>query len=223
MRIDLVILVTILGSLVCQAKAPDPMVRIPSGAYVPLYSKNALKVSVESFRLDAQAVTNAQFLAFIKQYPQWRKSQVKRVFAEKNYLNHWSGDLNEGNGNILNLPVVNISWFAAQAYCESKGKTLPTVDQWEYVASTDLRDTVVKMQLIEFWEWTLDFNTAMVSGESRGDSDVEKNLYCGGGAAGANDFKDYAAFMRYAFRSSLKAAYTTANLGFRCAKGKDQL
>ena len=29
---------------------------------------------------------------------------------------------------------------------------------------------------------------------------------------------NYAAFMRYAFRGSIKANYTTKNLGFRCAK-----
>lgn len=68
------------------------------------------------------------------------------------------------------------------------------------------------------WEWTLDFQTALVSGESRGDSEINKALFCGGGSVGASDYKDYAAFMRYGFRSSLKAKYTTANLGFRCAK-----
>ena len=34
----------------------------------------------------------------------------------------------------------------------------------------------------------------------------------------ATDFADYAAFMRYAYRSSLQARYTTGNLGFRCAR-----
>lgn len=67
------------------------------------------------------------------------------------------------------------------------------------------------------WEWTLDFNTALVSGESRADSTLERSLFCGGAAAAANSFRDYAAFMRYGFRSSLSAAYTVANLGFRCA------
>ncbi len=65
------------------------------------------------------------------------------------------------------------------------------------------------------WEWTLDFNSSLVTGESRADSSLERSLYCGSGAAGASDFEDYAAFMRYAFRSSLEATYTVANLGFR--------
>jgi formylglycine-generating enzyme required for sulfatase activity len=65
------------------------------------------------------------------------------------------------------------------------------------------------------WEWTLDFNSALITGESRGDASLERSLYCGSGAAGAADFENYAAFMRYAFRSSLEARYTVANLGFR--------
>lgn len=67
------------------------------------------------------------------------------------------------------------------------------------------------------WEWVEDFNNAMVTGESRGDTGLERNLFCAGGALSATDVRNYAAFMRYAFRSSLKGQYTTANLGFRCA------
>lgn len=69
------------------------------------------------------------------------------------------------------------------------------------------------------WEWVEDFNTALVTGESRADTGLERNLFCGAGAAGASDFRDYAAFMRYAFRSSVQAKYSVPNLGFRCAAG----
>lgn len=67
------------------------------------------------------------------------------------------------------------------------------------------------------WEWTQDFNSALVTGESRGDSSLDQGLFCGSGAAGSADPSDYAAFMRFGFRSSLKAPYTLRNLGFRCA------
>lgn len=68
------------------------------------------------------------------------------------------------------------------------------------------------------WEWVQDFNTALVTGESRGDSSMERQLYCGSGAVGSSDFRNYAAFMRYSFRSSLKANYCIENLGFRCVR-----
>jgi formylglycine-generating enzyme len=68
------------------------------------------------------------------------------------------------------------------------------------------------------WEWVDDFNTAMVTGESRGDTGLERTLFCGAGAAGAQDLTNYPAFMRAGLRSSLRANYTVANLGFRCAR-----
>lgn len=68
------------------------------------------------------------------------------------------------------------------------------------------------------WEWTSDFNSAFVTGDSRSGGSSERQLFCGAGAAGAANVTDYAAYMRYGMRSSLKAGYTVHNLGFRCAK-----
>ncbi len=69
------------------------------------------------------------------------------------------------------------------------------------------------------WELVNDFNTALVTGESRGDSQLDKQLFCGAGAESSVDPNDYAAFMRYALRSSYSAHYTVESLGFRCAMG----
>jgi len=69
------------------------------------------------------------------------------------------------------------------------------------------------------WEWTQDFNSVLITGESRSDVDGgNQNLFCGGAALGSSDLMNYAAFMRYAMRGSLKANYSVRNLGFRCAK-----
>ncbi len=68
------------------------------------------------------------------------------------------------------------------------------------------------------WEWTDDFNSVMLSGESRGESGQDSNLFCGSASIGASDLMNYAAFMRYALRNSLKANNTSKNLGFRCVK-----
>lgn len=67
------------------------------------------------------------------------------------------------------------------------------------------------------WELVNDFNTALVSGESRADSELENSLFCGAGAAASVDPSDYAAFMRYAFRSSYTATSSINSMGFRCA------
>lgn len=68
------------------------------------------------------------------------------------------------------------------------------------------------------WEWTSDFNSALVTGDARGDTGLERQLFCGAGSLGASDRGNFPAFMRFGFRSSLRAGYTVHNLGFRCAK-----
>ncbi len=68
------------------------------------------------------------------------------------------------------------------------------------------------------WEWTCDFNSVMMSGESRKDKTTNESLFCAGAAVTSSDLRNYAAFVRYALRGSLKADYCLNNLGFRCAK-----
>lgn len=68
------------------------------------------------------------------------------------------------------------------------------------------------------WEWVDDFNTAMVTGESRADAGLERTLFCGAGAVSARDLANYPAFMRAGMRSALRASYVVPNLGFRCAQ-----
>lgn len=68
------------------------------------------------------------------------------------------------------------------------------------------------------WEWTQDFNSIILTGESRNNGNTDAGLFCAAGAIGAKDMMNYAAFMRFAMRSSLKANFSLTTLGFRCAK-----
>ncbi|MEZ5303019.1 MAG: formylglycine-generating enzyme family protein [Verrucomicrobiales bacterium] len=238
-----------------QELPPEGMVLVPSGSFTPHFLKDAKVRQVSAFYIDAKPVTNAEFLEFVRANPKWRRSQVKRLFADDAYLKHWSGDLDLGadGKDLADSPVTNVSWFAARAYLKRLGKRLPTEDEWEYVACADAtrrdasRDPAFTARLLEWysrpggaplpsvraaepnaygvcalhgfaWEWVRDFNNAMVTGESRGDGSVERSLYCAGGALGTADPHNYAAFMRYAFRSSLGGNYAVGNLGFRGAK-----
>lgn len=72
------------------------------------------------------------------------------------------------------------------------------------------------------WEWVYDFNNTMVTGDNRERSSPDKQQFCGAGALAASDDADYASFMRYAFRSSLEAAFTARSLGFRCARNLEE-
>jgi formylglycine-generating enzyme required for sulfatase activity len=256
-NIALLILLALCSMTQAQSKksSAGEMAFIGGGKYTPLYgsSKNGISINVEPFYIDKYPVTNEQFLKFIRSNPKWRRSNVKNIFADKNYLSTWKSDLELGETALPNSPVTNISWFAAKAYCEYYGKRLPTVAEWEFVAKADekkpdgSKNPAYLKQILDWyskpssgkigavgegeknywnvydmhglvWEWTSDFFSSLVTGESRGDSGLERNLFCGSGSVNASDFKNYPAFMRFAFRSSLKANYTTANLGFRCAK-----
>ncbi len=68
------------------------------------------------------------------------------------------------------------------------------------------------------WEWTLDFISALATRDSRDGNNLDKNEFCGAGSKGAKNPGNYAAFMRYAMRSSLKANFNIPNVGFRCVK-----
>ena len=240
--------------------SPTPvagMVLVPQGLYRPLFraEKDSRDVPVKAFWLDVFPVTNGDFLKFVRANPKWRRSQVKRLFADSGYLSHWAGDLDLGSDadQSAKQPVANVSWFAAKAYAAWRNKRLPTVTEWEYAASAgfdrpDGTNDVAFVRAIQrwysapapdklpavgsgrsnffgvhdlhglVWEWTSDFNSAMVTGDSRGDTGLDRQLFCGAGSQGASDRTDFAAFMRFGFRSSLKASYTVSNLGFRCAR-----
>lgn len=249
------ILLFVLLNFICftAVKAQD-MVLIKSGSYIPLYGSIDQKpVEVSAFYLDKYPVTNQQFVAFLKENPEYQKSKIKGLFANKSYLSHWKSDFDFGDLSP-NAPVTNISWFAAKKYCECQGKRLATMDEWEYAAMADAqsKDARTKKTYNQYilswyetpntfkkevgttfknvwgvydmhglvWEWVSDYNSIFLTGESRKDKGDDQNLFCGGASINASDLMDYAAFMRYAFRGSLKANFTTKNLGFRCAKNQ---
>ncbi|HET7125471.1 MAG TPA: formylglycine-generating enzyme family protein [Lysobacter sp.] len=92
---------------------------------------------VASFALMRKPVTNAEFLAFVQKHPEWRRDRVAGVFAESRYLSHWAGPDALGPKALPDRPVVWVSWFAANAYCESVGARLPDWNEWEYAAAAD--------------------------------------------------------------------------------------
>ncbi|MFT4621845.1 MAG: sulfatase modifying factor 1 [Myxococcota bacterium] len=68
------------------------------------------------------------------------------------------------------------------------------------------------------WEWVEDFNNTLYGADNREGGDDDTLRFCGAGVLSAADAEDYATFARVAFRTSLQATYTTASLGFRCAR-----
>jgi formylglycine-generating enzyme required for sulfatase activity len=68
------------------------------------------------------------------------------------------------------------------------------------------------------WEWTFNFNSFIGSTDTRGNNQVDLKNFCAAGAVNVSNKSDYAGFLRFSYRGSLKGNYCIANLGFRCAK-----
>ncbi len=241
---------------------PPAMVKVPGGALEPFWIAQAEKgkeaekpvpIPVPALESQPTAVTNAEFLVFLRNRPEWRKSRVSPLFADESYLSQFSGDLRLKKGISPGAPVTFVSWFAALAYCEHLGLRLPTVNEWEYMAAASEttadanRDPAFLSRILEWygkpkkgelpkvrstyknvyglydmhgliWEWVEDFNSTFITGESREDSSLNRDLFCGSGNLFGGNKENYAAFMRFAFRSSLKGKGSVWNLGFRCAR-----
>ena len=204
-----------------------------------------------AYELRVTPVSNAEFLAFVTKSTEWQRDRIARVFADAQYLSHWitSDGIDRAQRD---QPVTHVSWFAAQAFCESEGARLPTWLEWEFAAAADTArkdaraDPAWREQILSWysrpsnsalaavggpanvygirdlhglvWEWVDDFNALLVSTDSRDQNDPDRLKFCGAGAMSLRDLNNYAVLMRIAMLSSLKAADTTANVGFRCTK-----
>jgi formylglycine-generating enzyme len=235
-------------------------VKVPGGELKPFWiqpKKVEAKVEpiiIHDFVTMVCPVTNAEFVEFLKRNSEWRRTAIRGVFADQNYLKQFKSDLKLKPGVRSDAPVNNVSWFAARAYCEDAGMRLPSLVEWEYMAAASetvadaSKDVDFLNKILEWygvpqpksgllavggrsanfygvhdlhglvWEWVDDFNSTLITGESRTDGTVNRNMFCGAGGLSGGNKENYAAFMRFAFRSSLKGASTTWNLGFRCVK-----
>ncbi len=243
-----------LGLMLALPAAAAEYAALPGGTFTSVLPADgkAAAAQVAPFRLRTELVPNGEFLAFVKAHPEWRRDKVAGILADARYLTQWAGADELGEQALPRQPVTRVSWFAAQAYCESEGARLPSWYEWEFAAAADASrrdaraDPAWRENILGWysrpsnaalpavggtanvygvrdmnglvWEWVDDFNALMVASDSRQQGDPDLLKFCGAGAISLQEKENYAVLMRIAMLSALKAADTTNNLGFRCAK-----
>jgi formylglycine-generating enzyme len=224
-------------------------VQIPSGSYQPFFREpGEVDHKVETFWMDRDPVNRKDFAAFLTRNPDLVRGTISSRLADSSYLELWPGKSTSRVDS--NLPVTSVSWFVARRYCVEKGGRLPVIAEWEYAAEIKSPEALrlisawyakpvgvdgtpppissgrrnkfgVRGMHGLIWEWVEDFASVIIQGDSRSSNDTDKKLFCAAGALSARDPTEYASFMRFAFRSSLKANSTARTLGFRCVYNTD--
>ncbi|MDX9731787.1 MAG: formylglycine-generating enzyme family protein [Bdellovibrionales bacterium] len=242
-KLILFIVLPFLGcASVPKERGQDDRVLVPSGLYSPLFREPGEQDQpISSFYMDRTPVTRERLYVFLEANESFKKDKIVRRLADAAYLDGWP----DGKPQLgtENWPVTSVSWFVARAYCREQGGRLPTIAEWEYAANAqdpdnlkkilawyakpgDALDPVESLRVDRrglagmhgvIWEWVEDFSSVLLQGDSRSSNDTDGELFCGAGALNAKRPDEYATFMRFAFRSSLKASSTVRTLGFRCA------
>lgn len=90
----------------------------------------AADAQVRPYQLRSRLVTNREFKAFLQASPMWQRGQAPALFTTPTYLSAIDGADDDA-------PVIQVSWYAAQAYCASEQARLPLWYEWEFAAKAD--------------------------------------------------------------------------------------
>ena len=138
--------------------APANMVRVPGATF---QFRSAAPVELADYWLDKYEVTNRQFNDFIGKGGYQNQANWKHEFIRNGRRLSWQealGEFKDSTGRIApstwelgsypegqgDFPVAGVSWYEAAAYCESVGKSLPTVYHWYKAAGLSVASDILR-------------------------------------------------------------------------------
>ena len=189
-------------------------------------------VAVAAFWLDREPVTNREFRTFLAAHPEWRRDRAQPLVVDDDYLTAL-------DSSPPGAPVVQVSWFAASAYCAARGGRLPREAEWELAAAADAMrrdasgDPAFEAAILDSYSRPTPKVLPELGGPPNawGVRDLHGVVWewiedftastvasdCATGARAAADPRAYARFLRASFRGALEARFGVRSLGFRCA------
>ena len=112
---------------------------VPAGTIASVLARDASQAPTEvgAFSMRGTPVTQGEYLRFVTAHPEWQRGRAPQTFTDAGYLQDWRTPVTLADAAADPRPVTNVSWFAAQAFCEAEGARLPTWYEWERVAAAD--------------------------------------------------------------------------------------